>query len=73
MHVAKAPCDLRIEVACPSAVCSRSSELRLAEVHRSCGEGFLDEVETTWVQVEGEMKAQELSKGRFSPNLDLDI
>ena len=49
----------RIEVACPSAVCSRSSELRLLELHRSCGEGDLDRVETTWVQVEGEPLVQE--------------
>ncbi|CAK9038656.1 Hypothetical protein (Fragment) [Durusdinium trenchii] len=63
----------QIEVACPSAICTRSTEIRLGLLHQSCGDGLLDEVETTWVQVEGAAEAKDLRPSRLRGGLDAAV
>lgn len=62
-----------IEIACPSALCSRSTEIRLAPLHESCGNGNMDKVETTWVTIEGELETQDLKPSRLRGGLDASI
>jgi len=62
-----------LEVACPSALCNRATEVRLSPLHESCGNGNMDKVETTWVTVEGDIETKDLKPSRLRGGLDSSI
>ncbi|CAJ1368407.1 unnamed protein product [Effrenium voratum] len=60
----------QLELACPSALCSRATELRVVPAYQRCGDGDLDEVVTLWVQVEGQPTAKDLRPSRLRGGVD---